>query len=251
MQMQFEMWSAFHYFMVVFPFVVGVVLYKLTQDKPFTVKRYVAIAMGITLVGILATRQVYIFSTVGLGPEVFPFHVSHFANILLLIVAINPNFRVINAIAWCLTVPAGLAAVIFAGALETYSNVLSIRGLAYVSGHMLIVATGLYLLLTEMIRIDRRALLKAYAITVPLYVLSVIVNKWFTDIFNERTNYFFTNDPGAAAPLKYLYNLGSAVTVSGMTFNPVYLLSLAIIGAMVMFLMYLLAKLRYVRKRAD
>lgn len=231
--------------MIVFPFVLGVFLYKITQDKPFTVKRNVAIAMGMTLVGILATRQIHIFITDGLGPDVFPFHVSHFANILLLIVAINPDLRVINAIAWCVNVPAGLAAVVFAGGLETYSNVLSIRGLAYVSGHMLIVATGLYLLLTKMIRIDRRALLKAYEIMVPLYLLSVIVNNWFTDIFNERTNYFFTNDPGSAAPLEYLYNLGSEITVSGVTFNPVYILSLAIIGAVVMLLMYLLAKLYY------
>ncbi|MDZ7835290.1 MAG: YwaF family protein [Alkalibacterium sp.] len=245
--MQFELWSAFHYFMMIFPFVLALGLYKITQDKSFAVKRKVAIAMGMTLVGILATRQIYIFSNDGLGPEVFPFHVSHFANILLLIVAINPNLRVINAIAWCLNVPAGLAAVIFASGLETYSNVLSIRGLAYVSGHMLIVATGLYLLLTGMIRIDRKALLKAYEIMVPLYLLSVIVNNWFTDIFNERSNYFFTYSPGAAAPLKYLYNLGSDITVSGITFNPVYLLSLAIIGAVIMFLMYLLAKLYYSR----
>ncbi|PRY71411.1 hypothetical protein, partial [Alkalibacterium olivapovliticus] len=112
------------------------------------------------------------------------------------------------------------------------------------------VATGLYLLLTEMIRIDRRALLKAYAITVPLYLLSVIVNNWFTDIFNEQSNYLFTYAPGSAAPLVHLYNLGSDITVSGMTFNPVYILSLAIIGAVIMFLMYLLARLRYVRQES-
>ncbi|PRY72463.1 hypothetical protein, partial [Alkalibacterium olivapovliticus] len=113
------------------------------------------------------------------------------------------------------------------------------------------VATGLYLLLTEMIRIDRRALLKAYAITVPLYVLSVIVNNWFTDIFNEQSNYLFTYEPESAAPLVYLYSLGSDITVSGMTFNPVYILSLTIIGAGIMFLMYLVAKLYYSRKDSD
>ncbi|GEN51602.1 TMEM164 family acyltransferase [Alkalibacterium pelagium] len=251
MQMQFEMWSTFHYFMIVFPFALAVTLYIFTRYKAFAVKRRVAIAMGIILVGILATRQIYVFSTDGLGPEVFPFHISHFANILLLMVAINPARRVISTIAWCLAVPAGLAAIIFADALETYSNVLSIRGLSYIFGHMLIVATGLYLLLTEMIRIDRRALLKAYAIVVPLYVLSVIVNNWFTDIFNEQANYLFTYTPGSAAPLVYLYSLGSDITVSGMTFNPVYILSLTIIGAVVMFLMYIVAKLFYSRKDSD
>ncbi|GAB2496105.1 hypothetical protein GCM10008929_17420 [Alkalibacterium psychrotolerans] len=248
MQAQFEMWSTFHYFMIIFPFVLAVILYIFTLDKAFAVKRRVGIAMGIILVGILATRQIYVFSADGLGPEVFPFHISHFANILLLIVAINPNLGVTSAIAWCLTVPAGLAAVVFADALETYSNVLSIRGLSYILGHMLIVATGLYLLLTEMIRIDRRALLKAYATLVPLYVLSVIINNWFTDIFNEQANYLFTYDPGSAGPLVYLYNLGSDITVSGITVNPVYILSLTIIGVVVMFLMYLLAQFWYVRQ---
>ena len=251
MQMQFEMWSTFHYFMIVFPFVLAVTLYIFTRDKAYAVKRRIAIAMGIILVGILATRQIYVFSTDGLGPEVFPFHISHFANILLLMVAINPARRVISTIAWCLAVPAGLAAIIFADALETYSNVLSIRGLSYIFGHMLIVATGLYLLLTEMIWIDRRALLKAYGIVVPLYVLSVIVNNWFTDIFNEQANYLFTYTPGSAAPLVYFHSLGSDITVSGMTFNPVYILSLTIIGAVVMFLMYLLAKLYYSRKDSN
>lgn len=251
MQMQFEMWSTFHYFMIVFPFALAITLYIFTRYKAFAVKQRVAIAMGIILVGILATRQIYVFSTDGLGPEVFPFHISHFANILLLMVAINPARRVISTIAWCLAVPAGLAAIIFADALETYSNVLSIRGLSYIFGHMLIVATGLYLLLTEMIWIDRRALLKAYGIVVPLYVLSVIVNNWFTDIFNEQSNYLFTYKPGSAGPLVYLHSLGSDITVSGMIFNPVYILSLTIIGAVVMFLMYLVAKLYYSRKDSD
>ncbi|EXJ23874.1 hypothetical protein ADIAL_0666 [Alkalibacterium sp. AK22] len=245
MQAQFEMWSTFHYFMMIFPFVLPVTLYIVTRDKTFAVKRRVAIAMGIILVGILAIRQIYVFSTDGLGPEVFPFHISHFANILLLIVAINPKLRVTSAIAWCLAVPAGLAAVVFADPLETYSNVLSIRGLSYILGHMLIVATGLFLLLTEMIRIDQRDLLKAYAITVPLYISSIIINNWFADIFNEQSNYLFTYAPGSAGPLVYLYSLGSTVTVSGVTVNPVYILSLTIIGVVVMFLMYLLAKLWY------
>ncbi|GAB2324036.1 hypothetical protein IRB23M11_16580 [Alkalibacterium sp. m-11] len=86
---------------------------------------------------------------------------------------------------------------------------------------------------------------------VPLYVLSVIVNNWFTDIFNEQANYLFTYTPGSAGPLVYLHSIGSDITVSGMTFNPVYILSLTIIGAVVMFLMYLVAKLYYSRKDSD
>ena len=74
MKMQFEMWSAFHFFMMIFPFVFGVVLYKITRDKEFTVKRKVALVMGIMLIFILASRQIYIFNNDGgLSPEIFPF----------------------------------------------------------------------------------------------------------------------------------------------------------------------------------
>ena len=244
LSMQFEMWSAFHYFMIIFPFVLAVVLHKVTQNKPFTVKRHVAIVMGILLIVILAVRQIYILNTDGLGPEVFPFQVCHFANFLMLVVAVNKNFRVIGAIAWCLNLPAGLVSVIFADGLTNYSNALDIQGLAYITGHMLIVTMGLYLLLTRMIQIDRRTLLKAYKILVPLYVLSVVVNNWFVDIFGEQSNYFYSYAPEAGTPLEDIYTLGSTITVSGLTFNPVYLIFLAIIGAVVMYLMYLLAKLR-------
>ncbi|GEK90025.1 Integral membrane protein (intg_mem_TP0381) [Alkalibacterium putridalgicola] len=247
MQAQFEMWSPFHYFMMIFPFVLAAVLYKMTQKKTFAVKRRVAIVLGIILVLILAARQIYIFNNDGLGPEVFPFQVCHFANILLLIVAINPNLRVTAAIAWCLNVPAGLVSVVFADGLENYSNVLNTQGLAYISGHMLIVTTGLYLLLTRMIQIDWRELLKAYEVLAVLYVLSVVVNNWFVAIFDEKSNYFYSYAPEAGTPLEDLYNLGSTIEAFGLTFNPVYLLSLAVVGAAVMFLMYLLAKLRYIK----
>ncbi|GAB2319974.1 hypothetical protein IRB23SM22_22350 [Alkalibacterium sp. s-m-22] len=246
MQAQFEMWSTFHYFMMIFPFVLAIFLYKMTQEKSLAVKRRVAIMLGIILVLILTTRQIYIFNNEGLGPEVFPFQVCHFANILLLIVAINPNLRVTAAIAWCLNFPAGLVSIIFADGLESYSNVLNTQGLAYISGHMLIVTMGLYLLLTRMIQVDWRALIKAYKVLAMLYLLSVIVNNWFVAIFDEQSNYFYSYVPEAGTPLEDLYNLGSTIEVFGLTFNPAYLLSLAVVGAAVMFLMYLLAKLRYV-----
>jgi len=249
MRMQFEMWSAFHYFMMIFPFVLGVVLYKITEDKPFATQRKVAIVMGVILIIILAARQIYIFNKDGLNPEVFPFQVCHFANFTLLIVAINKNHRVTGAIAWCLNFPAGLVSIIFADGLENYSNVLNIQGLAYIVGHMLIVTTGLYLLFTKMINIDRKTLIKAYEVVVPLYLLSVVVNNWFVNIFGEKSNYFYTYTPEAGTPLEDLYNLGSELNILGITFNPAYLLSLALVGALGMFFMYLLSKLRYSKQR--
>lgn len=199
------------------------------------------------MVLILLARQIYIFNEDGWTPEVFPFQVCHFANIVMLIVALNKNLRIIGAIAWTLNFPAGLSSVIFADGLENYSNVLNIQGLAYISGHMLIVTAGLYLLLIKMIKIDRKALVKAYQVLVGLYLLSVIVNNWFVDIFGEKSNYFYTYIPEKGTPLENLFNLGSNLTVLGITFNPIYLLALGLVGAAVMYIMFLLSKLRYIR----
>ncbi len=75
MQAQFEMWSTFHYFMIIFPFVLAVILYIVTRDKTFAVKRRVAIAMGMTIdVSIQAevreTSFVLFYSIKGEGGEV-------------------------------------------------------------------------------------------------------------------------------------------------------------------------------------
>lgn len=38
MQATFEMWSGFHYFMMIFPFVLAIILYLVARDKPFSVQ---------------------------------------------------------------------------------------------------------------------------------------------------------------------------------------------------------------------
>ena len=247
MSAQFEMWSYFHYFMIIFPFVLAIILYFFSKEKEFSVQRKIALVLGIILVIILFIRQVYIFNTEGgLNPEVFPFQVCHFANFLMLIVAINKNYRVIGAIAWCLNFPAGLLSVIFADGLENYSNLFNPQALAYISGHMLIVTAGLYLLMIKMIKINKRTLFKMYKVVGLLYLLSVLVNNWFVDIFNEKANYFYTYTPEKGTPLEPLFNLGSNINFLGITFNPIYLMSLAAIGVIFMYIMYLIAKARYI-----
>ncbi|MFW6009389.1 MAG: hypothetical protein ACOCP8_09020, partial [archaeon] len=243
---KFEMWSYFHYFMMIFPFVLAIILYGLTRNKEFYLQRNIALLMGIILVIILLIRQVYIFNTEGgFNPEVFPFQVCHFANFILLVVAINYKYRVIGAMAWCLNFPAGLSSVIFADGLENYANLLNPQALAYITGHMLIVAMGLYLLLIKMIKIKLKTLFKMYKVVGLLYILSVLVNNWFIDIFNDKSNYFYTYTPEKGTPLEILFNLGSNINVLGITFNPIYLIALAAVGAIFMFIMYLIAKVRY------
>ena len=245
MEMQFEMWSPFHWFMMVTPFILAIVLYIIMRDKSFNSQRTAAIILGIILVFILTVRQIFMLAEYGVGPEVFPLQVCHFGNILLLIVAINRKYRTIGTIAWCLNFPAALVSVIFANGLENYDNAFDIQGLAYIFGHMLIVTASLYFLFTHIIQINFRTLLKAYIILFPVFLLSVVLNNWFADMFNETSNYFYSYTPEAGTPLETMYNLGAPVTAMGLTFNPVYLLVLSAAGAVVMFIMYVLAQLLY------
>lgn len=246
MTVKFEMWSYFHYFMIIFPFVLVIILYLYSKEKEFSIKRKIALVIGIILVIILFLRQIYIFNQEGLNPEVFPFQVCHFANFLMLMVAINHRYRVIGAIVWCLNFPAGLVSVIFADGLKNYANILNPQALAYISGHMLIVTMGLYLLMVKMIKIKLKTLFKMYKVIGLLYLLSVLINNWFVDIFNEKSNYFYTYTPEQGTPLETLFNLGSNINLLGITFNPIYLISLAAVGVIFMFLMFLIAKARYI-----
>ncbi|ERJ12879.1 TMEM164 family acyltransferase [Haloplasma contractile] len=248
MNAQFEMWSYFHYFMIVFPFILTIILYLYVRKKSYSVKRNIALLMGIIMVIILALRQIYIFNKDGgLSPEVIPFQVCHFANFTMLLVAINKRYRVIGAISWCLNFPAGLASVIFADGLENYSNVLNMQGIAYILGHMLIVSMGLYLLLTKMIKINLKTLFKMYKVVTVLFLASVLINNWFIKIFNEKSNYFYTYTPEKGTPLEDLFNLGLNYELLGITFNPIYLLLLAGVGFILTFIMFLISKIRYIR----
>lgn len=247
MDKTFEMWSTFHYFMMIFPFVMAITLYFIFRNKSERTKQWVAILLGFIMLIILILRNVYIFDKRGgLNPEVIPFQVCHFANIIVVFAAVSKK-KIYRTIFWCLNFPAGLVSVIFADGLENYSNIWNMQGIAYISGHMLIVVVGLYMLLVKMIEIDFKTFKQMLKVIGVFYILSVFINNWFNHIFshtNTDANYFYTYKPESGTPLESFFNLGNNINLSGFVFNPIYLLLLAFAGLIIFIIFYGLYLLR-------
>lgn len=241
MIVEFKMWTVFHYFMMIFPFVLAVILYCFVKEKPVGTKKTVGLILSVIMIGILIMRNVYIWTEEGvLNPEVIPFQVCHFANFMFLIAVLSKN-KVWGTIAWCLNFPAGLVSVIFADGLERYPTMINIQAIAYIAGHMLIVTAGIYLLLAGLISINWQSMKKMFLYVGCGYVFSVLVNSWFNTIFAHTeidANYFYSFKPEAGTPLEAMFNLGGNFTVLGVTFNPVYLLLLGIVGGILLLAMY-------------
>lgn len=240
----FKMWSPFHYFMMIFPFVLTALLYIFVRNQRNIVKRRVGITLAIIMLITLVVRNVYFFLEHGMNPEVVPFQVCHFANIILLLAIVAKN-KVWGTIGWCLNFPAGLVSVVFADGLVKHETLLHVHPIAYIVGHMLIVTLSLYLLLVGIIQINGKSLRQMYLFVAIGYLLSVPVNSWFTKLFARSeldSNYFYTFKPEAGTPLEDMFNLGESYTLVGVTFNPIYLLVLAAVGAVLLYVMYGLYK---------
>ena len=241
MIVEFEMWTPFHYFMIYFPFVLTAILYYLFRSKSDQVKNNVGIALSVIMIGILIMRNVYIWVDEGaLNPEVIPFQVCHFASFVFLLTALSKN-KVWGTIAWCLNLPAGFVSVVFANGLVEYPTLLNIQAIAYIAGHMLIVTTGLYMFLVGSISINWKSMKKAYLWGTAGFALSVLINNWFNRLFDHTgvpSNYFYSLTPESGTPLEAMFDLGKSYTILNITFNPVYLLMLGIVGAVLVMAMY-------------
>lgn len=248
MIVQFKMWSVFHYFIIVFPFLLAILLYLWVRDKPERMRRKVGLILAIIMILILIIRNAYIWAVhETLNAEVIPFQVCHFANFIFLLAAITRN-KVWGTMAWCLNLPAGLVSVVFAdGLANNYATIINIQAMAYIVGHMLIVTAGLYMLLAEIIRINWQSMKKMFLLVSCGYFLSVVINNWFNKIFahtSQTANYFYTFKPEAGTPLEAMFDLGQSYTLLGITFNPIYLLLLGIVGAIVFMAMYAIYMLK-------
>lgn len=243
MIVEFKMWSPFHYFMIIFPFLLALFLYYGVRNRSEKAQRRVSLILSIVMILILIVRNTFIWSARGFfNPEVIPFQVCHFANFIFLIASLSKN-KVWGTIAWCLNFPAGLVSVIFADGLENnYATMINTQAIAYIAGHMLIVTAGLYMLLTGLIEINWKSMRKMFLVVGSGYFLSVLINSWFNhQLFahtNMTANYFYTYKPEAGTPLEMMFNLGKTYTAYGIRFNPVYLGLLALVGLIVFLAMY-------------
>lgn len=244
---KFEMWSLFHYLMIIFPFVLAIGLYYLFRNKSKHTQQLVSVILSTVMVTVFIMRAIHVTNKYGgINPEVFPFQICHFANFIFLFAALSKR-KIWGSIGWVLNFPAGLVSVIFADGLVNYPTLIEVQAFAYVVGHMLIVTTGLYMLLIRQIEINHQTLKQTIGFVGVMFVSSVIINNVFNVWFKEvgvASNYFYSLTPEKGTPLEWMFNFGKNVTVLNMTFNPIYLILLAIVGLVVMLFMYGLYQLR-------
>src|SRR5690554_1766525 len=239
--MKFTMWSAFHIFFIISPFIFAGLMYFFSKKYSYEKNKKIGIILSIICVFILLLRNLEIYFKVDtITPELIPFQICHFANFVLLYAFIKDN-KAMFATVFCFNLPCAFLSIVFANSLENYATILSLRGIAYIFGHMLIVGITIWAFLVGFMKFKKRDLAIGLIFILSLFVLSVPINNLFNDLMPGFTsNYFYSMKPEGGTPLVDMYKLGKVITVIGMEVNLVYMFLLLIVGAVVYFSIYLL-----------
>jgi hypothetical protein len=113
--------------------------------------------------------------------------------------------------------------------------------MAYIWGHMLIVAITLWALLTNQIIITKKSFINTILIVLSLFVVSVPVNNLFNALMPVyEANYFYTFKPEGGTPLEMVFDWGHNVTLLGMQVNLLYVIIMGIVGVAVLFIFLLI-----------
>ncbi|WP_223702705.1 TMEM164 family acyltransferase [Sutcliffiella deserti] len=237
--MTFEMWSPFHFFFMISPFIFVLLFYFLF--KRCNQKTLRLIGMGFSLIGIvlLVGRNVEIYYKVNqIIPEEIPLQICHLANFLLFF-AFLLRSKILFSIAFCFNLPAAMLSIVFADSLTNYTTILTWQGMAYLWGHMLIVGVVLWAYFNNLIHINFKILWKSAWIITSMFLISIVVNNLFMKWMSPyKSNYFYTISPEKGTPLEIFYRMGKETTILGIHFNPIYIGTLLFIGLCVMFLFY-------------
>ena len=242
--MTFTMWSFGHYMFLLSPFVFTYLLHKVTVNLTQEQKREVGIYLSVVVVGLLISRNVSIFisSDYQFNFELIPFQVCHFANIVLLY-SFWKRSDVAFTLAFCLNLIAAFLSILFADGLEAYANILSVKGVAYIVGHMLIVVITAWAFLNDFIFIKIKTLYKTIIVVEIMIISSVIINNIMYQINGIYSNYFYTVVPAHGTPLEWWFNVGKDYAYGDFRINYIYILGLMVLFPLVTYIMYRVAKL--------
>src|SRR5690625_765515 len=237
--MTFQMWSFFHFFFILSPFIFAFLFYFLF--KRYDEKKLRSLGIIFTLIGIalLVGRNIEIYLKAGeFNPEVIPLQICHFANFVLLF-AFLLRSNTLFAIAFCFNLPAAFLSIVFANGLMNYPTLISWQAAAYIFGHMLIVGVVIWAFLNKMVHLNIKVVHKAVGIILILFLLSIVVNNLFEKWMSPHpSNYFYTMTPEQGTPLELFYSLGNTIFVIGLEFNPIYIITLLFVGYSVVLLFY-------------
>lgn len=241
--MTFQMWSLFHYLFIISPFILSVILFIVFRNKSYEEKRKIGIILSVIAIIVLLLRNIEILVKNNYIPnaELIPLQICHFANFVLLFAFLKDN-KVFFSLAFCLNLPAAMMSIVFANSLENYSTLISFRAMAYLWGHMLIVAITLWAVASGFVKITKQTLIKTMGLMVILYLFALIVNNVFNVLFGFSANYFYTLSPEKGTPLELFFNWGKTFNIGWFKINPLYMLLTSFLGALVVFGFYGLYK---------
>jgi len=238
--MKFEMWSILHILFIVSPIIFVVILYLFTKNKDKDKLYKIGVYISLFAVLLLAARNIEIFIVDGFifSGELLPLQICHFANFILLY-AFWKKDQSFFALAFCLNLPAALLSIIFANSLTNYETMFTVRAQVYLWGHMLIVGLTVWALLVDLIRIDKKVLLKTLKIMIILYTSAIIINNLLS-LLNIESNYFYTLRPESGTPLEIFFKFGKTYNFGFFEINFIYLFLTAILGVFVVLIFYLI-----------
>ncbi len=240
--MTFTMWSFGHFIFIISPFLIWLILYVGFKEKSFEEKRRIGVFISILGVLILMLRNIEIFINKNFifHYEIIPLQICHFANFVLLY-AFLKNHKTMFAFAWLFNLPAAYMSIIFANGLENYDSLLTLRGIGYIAGHMLIVGLTFWSFSSGFVLLNKKILVKLFSILIPLYLLAHMVNNLFSILIDSNSNYFYTMRPEAGTPLELFFSLGKTYQIGLFVINPIYLFLTAIFGFIIILIIYLLS----------
>jgi len=232
--MTFQMWSLFHYFFMVSPFIVAILFYFLFKNKSYEQKRRIGIILSVIAIIILVLRNIEIFIRNGYIPneELIPLQICHFANFVLLFAFLKDN-KVLFALAFCLNLPAAMMSIIFANSLENYSTLLTFRGMAYLWGHMLIVSITIWAVVSGFVKITAKTFGKTVVLMMLLYIVGLVSNNIINTLFGFNANYFYTLKPESGTPLELFFNWGTMYVIGWFKINPLYMILTSLLGGVI------------------
>lgn len=179
--------------------------------------------------------------------ELAPLQVCHFANFVLLYAFIKMD-KVSFSLAFSLNMLAAFLSILFADSLANYSNILTLRGIAYIVGHILIVVIAAWAFFNDFVHISWSTFKKTARLIGIIFFSSIIINNLFGVYYGKFSNYFYAHHTEKGTPLEWFWNFGTVTHIGKWEFNFIYLIFSLSLLVFVTYLFYLLAN---VRKQRD
>ncbi len=237
--MTFKMYSIGHLLFFLLPIICCILLWYFLRDNKEK-QLFVGKIIGWFSLFIIASRNIYILFNAGFSPEIIPLQVCHFGNIIIFLSLVYKN-KTALVIGFLLNVPAAFISFIFADSLASYDSIFDFLSLAYIFGHLTIVAGGVYPFLFGKIHITKDEIYKAIKVVAVLGIIAYFANAYFHTIGFEHINYFYMYD-GQGSPLGFIAEMFDPITIGKFNFYLPFTLSMLVLGSIVASLMGLLSR---------